>query len=211
MSITNKRDFDKEAATWDDNPGRVTLMGKVTEALMERVAIDCKTSVLDYGAGTGLVTLALAGRAGSVCAADGSEGMLTKLRIKADAAGLPHVTTLLLDLECQPPPKERFDLVVSTMTLHHIADAKGVVSKLAALLVSGGRLAIADLDCDGGEFHSDPTGVYHSGFDRGEINRYFRGAGLVDVSDSTAHAFMKEVVGKGLRPFSVFLVTGRRI
>ena len=209
MSNTNKRDFDAAAATWDDNPGRVALMGKVADALMDRVAIDSETAVLDYGAGTGLVTLALAAQAGSVCAADGSAGMLAKLREKAEATGLGHVTTLLLDLENQPPPSRRFDLIVSTMTLHHIAGAKGVIKKLAGLLNDGGSLAIADLDIDNGEFHTDPTGVHHNGFEREQIKSYFRDAGLIDITDSTAHAFTREVTGKGMRPFSIFLVTGR--
>jgi 2-polyprenyl-3-methyl-5-hydroxy-6-metoxy-1,4-benzoquinol methylase len=136
--------------------------------------------------------------------------MLAKLREKAEAAGLTGVTTLLLDLEHQPAPARRFDLVVSTMTLHHIADAKGVVRKLAGLLNEGGCLAIADLDSDNGEFHTDPTGVHHNGFEREQIATCFTDAGLVDVSASTAHAFTREVPGKGMRPFSIFLITGYR-
>ncbi|MDR3707316.1 MAG: class I SAM-dependent methyltransferase [Capsulimonadaceae bacterium] len=211
MGYTSKRDFDKDAATWDDNPARVSLMGKVAEALMANVAIDEYTAVLDYGAGTGLVSFALAPYAGSVTAADSSEGMLAKLREKALSSGLETVSTLLLDLEHQPVPESRFDVVVSTMVMHHIDDAAGVIARLALLLKNGGCLAIADLDSDGGDFHADPAGVAHNGFERDEMKQYFRDAGLADVCDVTAVTFRKDVPGKGLRPFSIFLITGRII
>jgi 2-polyprenyl-3-methyl-5-hydroxy-6-metoxy-1,4-benzoquinol methylase len=210
MANTNARDFDALAASWDDNPARVALTKVATEALLRSVEIDANTTVLDYGAGTGLVTLALAARAKAVCAADSSSGMLEKLREKAAAAGLSHVTTKRLDLETDEPPADRYDLVVCTMTLHHIADAGAVVRKLASLVSESGRLAVADLDPDDGEFHDDSTGVRHNGFDRAEMRGYFEDAGLTRIEESTVVEFEKEVRGKGPRRFTIFLVVGAK-
>ncbi len=34
MSIENKKDFDKEAAQWDANPGRVKLANQIADAII---------------------------------------------------------------------------------------------------------------------------------------------------------------------------------
>jgi hypothetical protein len=73
-----------------------------------------------------------------------------------------------------------------------------------------GHLAIADLDSDDGEFHEDNTGVIHPGFDRNEIKCLLQSAGFEDVEASTACIVPKEVAGKGIREFTIFLVTARK-
>jgi len=79
------------------------------------------------------------------------------------------------------------------MVMHHIVDTKGVLAKPATPFKAGGWLAITDLDPDGGEFHNDPAGIVHNGFEREDIKAYFRDAGLPNVSDRTADSFEKEV------------------
>lgn len=208
--MENKRDFDSLAATWDSNPGRAALAKALSAAMLDRVPLEESMTALDYGAGTGLVTLSLAGRVGSIVAADSSAGMLSALDDKAARAGLSEVRTVHLDLETEAPLSDRFDVIVSTMTMHHVEDAARLVDSLAAMLKSGGRLAIADLDSDNGEFHSDPTGVRHNGFARADVRDYFAGAGLVEIDVATAVEFEKDVPGKGSRPFRIFLAVGRK-
>lgn len=209
MSET-KRDFDREASTWDDNPGRVMNAGAIADAIIRQVPLSRAVEALDYGAGTGLVTLALSSRVQSVVAADSAPEMLARLASKAADSGLANVRTLCLDLERDPAPALSFDLVVSTMTMHHIAGVREVLERLCGLLRPGGYIAIADLDPDHGEFHADPAGVEHNGFEREAFRGLLSGCGLVDVSITTANTLMKPVDGKGLREFSVFLATGRK-
>ena len=52
---------------------------------------------------------------------------------------------------CRP---ERFDLVYTLMTLHHIPDTAKILGSFQALLQPGGVLCIADLDKEDGSFHS---------------------------------------------------------
>lgn len=74
----------------------------------------------------------------------------------------------------------------------------------------GGWLAVADLDLDGGAFHSDPTGVRHHGFDRDEVKHLFARAGFIEIEVDTAHTITREVQGHGERCFTIFLITGRK-
>jgi tRNA (cmo5U34)-methyltransferase len=210
MINTGKRDFDKDAATWDDNPARIELAQAVAAAILRQVPVSNDMTMLDYGAGTGLVTLALQPHVRDVEAADSSQAMLAKLSEKALASGSTSVKTTFMDLENDAIPGQRYDLIVSSMTLHHIEDVSGIISCLHTMLKPGGYLAVADLDLDDGEFHPDPTGVKHNGLDRSEIARLFAETGFDGVASSTAHIISKPVADKGMRDFPVFLVSGRK-
>ena len=51
--------FDKAAATWEGEERRVLLASGVTEAIARRCALPADLDVLDFGCGTGLVSLGL--------------------------------------------------------------------------------------------------------------------------------------------------------
>lgn len=210
MTDSAKRDFSSEAGTWDDNPARLEMAINIVDAIISRVPLSPDMHVLDYGAGTGLVTLGLQPYVGSILAADSAPGMLAVLNEKITASRLANVDTILLDLE-HDARNECFDLIVSAMTMHHIERVPEMICTLAGMLRPGGHLAIADLDLDNGEFHTDPAGVRHHGFDRDEILRLFADSGLTEVTVETAHTLGKEVPGKGRRDFTVFLAVGRKI
>ncbi len=177
------RDFDQAAARWDQEPRRVQLAHAVADGIIKEARPCTATRMLDFGCGTGLVTLALAPLVGEIVAADSSQGMLEQLTDKCVTGGITMVKPLLLppDGSGALPDGERFDLVVSSMTMHHIADVGGLVKRFHDSLLSGGQLCIADLDREDGSFHDDPTGVQHNGFSRAEMESFLSSAGFVDI------------------------------
>ncbi len=205
-----RRDFNKEAASWDENPARVKLATEVAQAIREAAAPTPEMSVLDFGCGTGLVTLALQPFVGAITGVDSSEGMLAALRAKVERAQLRNVTTRLLDVEKGDRIEGQFDLIVSSMTLHHIREVVPLLALLRAALKPGGTLCIADLDTEGGKFHGDNRGVFHHGFDRAQLRRDFATAGLVDVRDRTAARMTRPSSDGVVREFTVLLMSGRR-
>jgi SAM-dependent methyltransferase len=207
-----KRDFDAEAKTWDQNEGRLRISLAIAEAMAGALALTGRETVLDYGTGTGIVALRLAPLAREVICADASAGMLDVLRGKIGAAGQANMRPVLLDLS-RPEPGPALpplDVVVSSLALHHIADTAGLARRFHALLRPGGRLAVADLDPDGGEFHTDNTGVEHFGFDRAPLAALFAAAGFEGVKVETAHTLEKPTASGEVKEFSVFLLTARR-
>ena len=129
MSEPQSTYFDQAAATWDDNPVRVALMKAVAGAIIRQVQPTPEMAMLDYGCGTGLVSFFLAPHVGNVTAADSSEGMLTVLRQKIERSGVTTIRPVLLDLERDPLPGERYDLIVTNMVMHHVADAQTSVDR----------------------------------------------------------------------------------
>jgi ubiquinone/menaquinone biosynthesis C-methylase UbiE len=192
--------FDARAQTWDADSRRHQLAADLFAALEHAVPLRPDMAALDYGAGTGLLALALAPRVRHVLAVDSSPGMLAVLAQKALTAGLANVNTFHADFTADPLPPGPFDLIASAMTLHHVADVDLLFRKFFVLLAPGGHLALADLDAEDGSFHADNTGVRHPGFDRASLSPQLAAAGFAGIRFTTATR-----IAKNDRVYPVFL------
>jgi ubiquinone/menaquinone biosynthesis C-methylase UbiE len=210
MKQEERKDFDKEAAQWDANPARVKLANDVADAIIRAAALSRDMDVLDFGCGTGLVTLRLQPLVRSITGVDSSQGMLGVLREKAGMQGLSNVRTQFADFEKGGRIEGAFHLIVSSMTLHHVPGTAALFRQWRELLVPGGLLCVADLDTEDGSFHGDNTGVFHLGFDREHLKKLLRETGFNDIRDTTATTMMRDVAGGGKREFPVFLIMGRK-
>ncbi len=206
-----KRDFDKVASSWDEEPRRVKLATDVANAVMREAELSRDMDVLDYGCGTGLVALNLQPHVRSVTGADTSKGMLEVLRRKAAESGIANIRTAFVDPADDVPLKGAFHLIVSSMTMHHVEDVEGLFRKFYQLLLPGGRLCVADLDAEDGSFHSDSTGVAHNGFYRRDVRDMLENARFADLMDTTAAVVVKEGEGTARREYPVFLMIARKL
>ena len=210
MKAEEKKDFDKEAAAWDENPGRVKLANEVADTIIREAQPSSAMDALDYGCGTGLVTLRLQPLVRTIVGADSSSGMLGMLQSKTAKQRLTNVETRLVDFEHGGTIAGKFHLVVSSMTLHHVQDTALLFKQWYELLLPGGVLAVADLDTEDGSFHGDNTGVRHLGFDRRYLGGLLRNAGFSSVRDTTAATMVRDVATGGSRSFPVFLIIARK-
>lgn len=126
-------DFDERAATWDDDPAKVERARRVADAIERLVPPTGREAGFEYGCGTGLLTFALRPRLAKATLADSSEGMLAVLAKKIAAAHDDALTPLKLDLTRDPLPAERFDLVYTLLTMHHVPDVDAVLRAFHAL------------------------------------------------------------------------------
>jgi 2-polyprenyl-3-methyl-5-hydroxy-6-metoxy-1,4-benzoquinol methylase len=178
--VTNR--FDGLAATWDDNPARTERARQVADAIAARIPVRPNWSVVDLGAGTGLLSRMLGDRVGPVVLVDTSEGMTATANAKIAAAGLTRITAVCVDITTDTPPGAPFDLAISLLMLHHVPDVHGFLEEVFALLQPGGYLAIADLGTEDGSFHDDPTeDVQHRGFDPAQLAATAKAVGFVEV------------------------------
>lgn len=176
-----KRDFDKEAAKWDENPARSKLADDIVRAISEQIDLTDDMDIMDFGCGTGLLALRLQPIVRSVTGVDSSKGMLDIFNEKIAKQKVDNVSTVLVDLDKGDPLRGNYDLVVSNMTLHHIKEIGPLLAQLYEVIAPGSYLCISDLDLDGGQFHEDNTGVFHFGFDRAALQEDFLKVGFDDV------------------------------
>ena len=194
--------FDEKAATWDADPAKVERAQVIGRAVRATVPLDPSMRLLEYGAGTGLVTEALRDAVGAVTLADTSAGMRDVMQAKVDAGAIPAARIWDLDLASDPPPDEQFDLVVTAMTLHHIHDLAPVLSGFATLLAEGGHLCVVDLEEEeDGSFHTGDFDGHH-GFRRPDLAAQLEAAGFRDITFRDCHHVEREGVA-----YPLFLAT----
>ncbi len=200
--------FDARAAAWDDDPTKVERAQAVADAIVRNVSLTGAMNALEYGCGTGLLSFMLRPRLGRITLADVSEGMLTVAAGKIAAANDAALRTVKLDLLVDPIPAERYDIIYSLMTLHHVADTDAILRRFHAALSTNGVLCIADLDAEDGTFHGAGFDR-HLGFDRGLLGVKAREAGFATVEFSTAYEIEKKIDGRPRR-YPVFLMLARK-
>lgn len=199
--------FDDAAATWDDDPGHEERQVAVARAIREAVDLGPRMRAVDVGGGTGRLSILLADAVGSVVVTDPSSGMVQVAQERIAEAGLgDRLRAVRADLTTDHL-EGSYDVVWSSMALHHVPDLPALLRAVAALLVEGGRLAVADLDEDPeGAFHADKVDFDgHHGFDRQHLTDELTRAGFTDVAFVDATSILKDG-----REFGVFLCTATK-
>ncbi|MDQ1325890.1 MAG: hypothetical protein QG564_1014 [Campylobacterota bacterium] len=202
--MENKIDhFKTKSKSWDMNSRRVQNAKSIAEFIVKNIKLSKNMEIVDFGAGTGLLSYFVAPYVGKIIAIDNSPSMLEKFKEK-------H-TDFACDTEVfegdlyEIYPERKFDGIVSSMTMHHIEKISALFSIFYETLKTDGFIAIADLDTEDGTFHDDSTGVFHRGFDRQILKETAKKAGFKEIFFETA-----STISKPHCEFTVFLMTAKK-
>ncbi len=197
--MSNKDLFQHKSKNWDMNSKRVKNANAIASNIIKKVKLNNNMRVMDLGAGTGLLSYFIAPYISEIVAVDNSESMLEVFKIKCDEFDC-KTQVIQKDISVETID-EKFDGVISSMTIHHIENQKELFFKLFNMLNDGGFLALADLDIEDGSFHSDNNGVFHFGFDREELRNIALEVGFKDIEFSTV-----STINKPHCDFDIFLI-----
>ena len=194
--------FAEKSKHWDMNSKRVQSAKAIAREIEKSIKLTKEMHLMDFGAGTGLLSYCLSHTIGKVTAIDNSPSMLVFFHEKSKDF-LCETAVLELDLVKDNLPKETvYDGIISSMTLHHIQDIKALFSKFYDALKDDGFMALADLDSEDGTFHSDNEGVFHFGFERDFLEKVAKAVGFKEIKFETANTIRKPHA-----TFTVFLMT----
>lgn len=197
MEFSNR--FDRDAFIYDNNPMHVERAKKIADAIIINLPVHRFESVADFGSGTGLLGINFVDIASNVDMIDTSVNMLKVLNEKVSKAGLDNISTLQLDIFKDDLPLEKYDLIVTLMTFHHIVDIPAGIDKLKFMLKKGGFLAISDLDKEDGTYH-DGEQPPHFGLDQLFLLKSAESLGFIPI-----HISVPYVVHRKKRFYPVFL------
>ena len=133
-------DWNTHAAGWDDDPDVQHYAREALTSLRSQMDPD-RLHILDFGCGTGLLTVDLAQTAAHVIALDPAEKMIGVLAHK----GLNNVTTFNATLSAELIDREPafaapFDLVTAASVCAFLPDYTATLRLLRKLLRPGGHL-----------------------------------------------------------------------
>ncbi len=192
--------FALKSKSWDMSSKRVQNAKGIAELIVNNITLNKSMELMDFGAGTGLLSYFVAPFVKKIVAVDNSHSMLVEFENKCDEFSC-ETEIIKKDLSVETLDR-KFDGIISSMTIHHLEDIAALLSTLYGMLNVGGFVAIADLDSEDGSFHSDTTGVFHYGFDRHLLAKYAQEAGFKEVTFSLA-----STISKPHADFTVFLMT----
>ena len=157
--------FDSDALKWDELPRRINLAKAVVKNILPHLRGDEK--VLEFGCGTGLVGLNIAPFVKKTTGIDTSKKMVERFNEKAKKLNLNAKAYVKDIFEIN----DKFDVVISSMTLHHIKDINKLNDKLSQIT---NKVFLADLVKEDGSFHTRGNeDVEHFGFEKEELKKYF--------------------------------------
>jgi SAM-dependent methyltransferase len=155
-----------DAALYDAFSHRL-LLGSFFDRVADDVAAVAPPggAVLEAGCGPGQLSVALAGRGLEVTGLDLDPAMIGRARSNAGRADLPVDLVprfTVGDVASLPFPNARFDVVVSTLSMHHWDDRVAGLAEVGRVLRPGGRALVWDLRAGVVPLHRDvpdPLGV----------------------------------------------------
>lgn len=117
---------------------RVKSYGTLLEKLLQEIGDG--TTVLEVAAGTGVVSLRMAERAGRVYALDLSQAMVMEAKKKAGAKNLENIEFLVDDAYELPFESGKFDAVICSNALHNMKNPATPLMEMRRVLKPGGRV-----------------------------------------------------------------------
>lgn len=168
--------FNHKAESFD-SPKNIFIADLIRQEV-EKIVDFSDKRILDFGGGTGLVTLPLAAQSKSVMLVDISDKMLDQARLKVEKQAIDNVYLLQQDLLTNPL-NQLFDIIVVSRVLHHMPNVEKTLAMFRNHLVEDGQLFIADYV---------KTDVNHHGFHLDELEENLSQNGFLPVKSQIIYS-----------------------
>jgi len=202
--MSEKVDYFKEKSkTYSKDSKRVKNVQKIANGILKNINYTKDMELMDFGSGTGLLSIQIAPYVKKITAIDISPSMNeTLLQNKHEVSC--ELDILELDLS-KETIDQKFHGIISSMTLHHIEDINGLFEKFYTLLSDNGTLALSDLFSEDGSFHTENTGVFHFGFKKEFIIQCAKRANFRDIRCEQV-----SIAQKPHGEYPIFLLTAKK-
>ncbi len=207
--MMDREHFDAKAQEWDEHPGKRKVAQVFASELQKNVPLLPTMNLLEFGCGTGLVSMELHHLVASITLLDTSAGMIEVLQKKIAHHEIGNMRPFLGDLSVIDPSKENFDLIYSNMALHHVVNTEQTLAEMVELLKPGGVLCIGDLETEDGSFHQNEMQVHH-GFDNQHLAAILVDFGLMVENCYNSHTMQRADSRGQLRNYPLFFLQARK-
>ena len=197
--------FDNTAKEWD-TPRRIErakIISKEISRSLDNIKIK---SAMEFGCGTGLISFNLVDKIKNLTLIDNSEEMIQVVNKKIsdyDFQNIKSICDNITDMKIN----DTYDVIYSSMSLHHIVNVKKIIGKLYYLLNVNGVLCIVDLDEEDGRFHKNEEGFNgHNGFNQQWLKEVVEEVGFKNITSRTFYNGIKNIDGEDVQ-YSLFILS----
>ena len=173
--MNEKSYFESVSPQWEQMR-QTFLLDDLRETVLEAAGIKPGKLAADIGAGSGFISRGLVKRGVRVIAVDRSFAMLEQLR-----SVVPTADCRVGEAGSLPLTDGEVDYVFANMYLHHVTDPAKALHEMTRILGLGGKLVLTDLDCHEHDFLRVEHHDRWMGFDREQLARWLKAAGLTEV------------------------------
>jgi ubiquinone/menaquinone biosynthesis C-methylase UbiE len=181
--------FDEAAKTWDQKQSSIDSSEACVQNLLKNIKLKDNANILDYGCGTGFISFSLRTETNNITGMDYSTGMIEQFNKKASELNHSNIKAIQHNMNEEELPKDEFDLIISSMTMHHIKDTNMFARKCYDTLKKDAIVCINDLEEEDGTFHQKHKndGVHHFGYEKEKICKIFEDQGFVIISCNSVY------------------------
>lgn len=126
--------FDIQSITWDDER-RKSRAKLIAEEISKAIQIEKQYTALEFGCGTGLISFCLNDKFEMITLVDTSKGMVNVLNSKIETFKINNMKSYQIDInENHILPENSYEVIYTSMALHHIIDIETTIKNLYRLL-----------------------------------------------------------------------------
>ncbi|RFB18694.1 class I SAM-dependent methyltransferase [Bacillus sp. HNG] len=163
-----------------DTKERIELAKVIVEVVRPNLQNEKSKSLIDYGSGTGLISLEISDLVDSILLVDSSKQMLEVAKAKISQKGITNANVLYSDFT-QETPELKADIILLSLVLLHIPDTDKILQELFRILNDGGKLIIIDFDKNNQINHPK----VHNGFLHNELEKRLSEGGFKSIEIKT--------------------------
>lgn len=199
--------FEGRAKNWD-NDARIKRSKIVAEKINEMIGNEKYNSIMEYGCATGLISFNLCDKFKKVTLMDSEREMIEIVKEKVHKYKRNNIFPVQINLMNEWYKEEKFNLIYTCLTLHHIIDTENIIKIFYDLLNENGMLCIIDLDKEDGSFHINEKNFNgHNGFEHKYMENLFQNVGFSSIKSDTFYNGEKIYKEKSI-PYSLFYTVG---
>jgi ubiquinone/menaquinone biosynthesis C-methylase UbiE/DNA-binding transcriptional ArsR family regulator len=196
--------FESVAGDWE-HIRKSYFDDRVTSLAIEKL-LPRHLTLADIGCGTGSLTFELARFAGKVIGIDLSREMLRRARAICKERQLRNVEFRQGDALNLPLKSHSIDAAFCVMVLHFLPDPQRAIADLCRITRRGGTVILVDLVEHKQDWMREQMAHRWLGFEKAQIEGWFRDAGVAQVDYELTGAFAGEKMARnGNRPVEIFV------
>lgn len=200
--------FDFEAKSWE-NDGRIARAKVISEEIDKWLGDKINSTAMEFGCGTGLITFNLRNKFKDIMMVDNSTGMIEEVSKKIKNQNLNNIRTWCGDIN-EIDDKNKYDVIYTSMALHHIVNINKILEKLYNLLSLEGELYIVDLVEEDGTFHSSEKGFEgHNGFNQNDLMKTLKNIGFRDIRNKVFYKGSKRTEERNV-DYELFIMIAKK-